>query len=357
MKVLQLIDSLEAGGAERVAVNLANALVSQTKKSYLCTTRAEGLLKETLYNDVGYLFLNKQSSIDNKAIKKLKTFIKEEGISIIHAHSSSFFLATLIKRQYKKVHIVWHDHYGNRPNSNRINKIVLKLCSKTFSYIFCVNKNLEVWSKNYLKFNEVSYLPNFVSNNQNKHKTKLLGLNSKRLVCLANLRPDKDHFTLLKAFKRVIENYPEWTLHCLGKDFNDNYSKQVREEVNTLNLKEHIFFYGSIPDVDNALNQSDIAILSSKSEGLPMALLEYGLAELPVIATNVGECATVITNKNNGLIVPSQDFKALSMAIIDYIEDKNIRVQYKISFANHIKSNYSEEAAINKVIQVYKKIV
>ncbi|GAL61464.1 glycosyltransferase [Algibacter lectus] len=91
MKVLQLIDSLEAGGAERVAVNYANGLVHMIDASYLCTTRAEGLLKGELNKDVGYLFLNKKKTIDVKAIKRLHQFIKNEDIDIIHAHGSSFF--------------------------------------------------------------------------------------------------------------------------------------------------------------------------------------------------------------------------------------------------------------------------
>jgi hypothetical protein len=91
MKVLQLIDSLEAGGAERVAVNYANGLLDIVDASYLCATRAEGLLKGELNKDVGYLFLNKKTTLDSKAIKLLYQFIKDEKIQIVHAHGSSFF--------------------------------------------------------------------------------------------------------------------------------------------------------------------------------------------------------------------------------------------------------------------------
>ncbi|WNH09649.1 hypothetical protein [Thalassobellus suaedae] len=66
MNVLQLIDSLHAGGAERVALNYANALVPKIETSYLCATREEGLLKESLSKDVPYIFLNKKSALDLK---------------------------------------------------------------------------------------------------------------------------------------------------------------------------------------------------------------------------------------------------------------------------------------------------
>ena len=91
MKVLQLIDSLNAGGAERVAVNYANSLTSRIEASYLCATREEGLLKESLSKNVQYLFLNKKTSLDFNAIRKLNKYVKKQDIQIIHAHSTSFF--------------------------------------------------------------------------------------------------------------------------------------------------------------------------------------------------------------------------------------------------------------------------
>jgi len=357
MKVLQLIDSLNAGGAERVAVNVANALVTQIEKSYLCTTRAEGLLKEALSSDVGYLFLSKKSAFDKKAIKKLNSFIKAENISIVHAHSSSYFLATIIKRSNKNLKIVWHDHYGNRPNSSKLNRMVLKQCSKAFSYIFCVNKNLETWAKSYLKFSKISYLANFVSEFKNEPKTKLFGIDNKRILCLANLRPDKDHITLVRAFKKVLASYPNWTLHCVGKDFKDEYSKHILKEIQKLELNESIFFYGSVPDVSNVLKQTTIAVLSSKSEGLPMSLLEYGLAALPVVVTDVGDCAKVICNGDKGLLVEPQNDIKLAKAITVYIENKSLRENHSRLFNKHVKTEYSVEKTVKEIVNVYKEIV
>src|SRR5690606_8062207 len=97
MRVLQLIDSLRPGGAEKMAVNIANALLPHVEGSYLCCTRQEGMLKEEIKSEVGYLFLNKKNRMDPKAIIRLRRYIKENEIDIIHAHSTSFFLAGLLK--------------------------------------------------------------------------------------------------------------------------------------------------------------------------------------------------------------------------------------------------------------------
>ncbi len=92
----------------------------------------------------------------------------------------------------------------------------------------------------------------------------------------------------------MVKEYPKWSLHLVGKDFNDDYSLKLNNLIESLDLKKNIFLYGSKPDISNILRQCEIGLLSSKSEGLPLALLEYGLANLPVIATKVGECESVI---------------------------------------------------------------
>jgi hypothetical protein len=112
MRILQLVDSLEAGGTERMAVNLANALASRLEYSALCTTRAEGPLKELLQPEVDYLFLNKGSKVDVGAWKRLHGFLKRNRIDLLHAHSSSYGLAVVMKCLLPGLQVVWHDHYG-----------------------------------------------------------------------------------------------------------------------------------------------------------------------------------------------------------------------------------------------------
>ncbi len=242
MRVLQLIDSLQTGGAERVAVNIANALVSKVEISYLCVTREEGLLKDSINTQVNYLFLNKKKTIDIKAIKKLNKFVKNNRIDVIHAHSTSFFIATIIKMLNGTVKIVWHDHYGDSEFLEKRPYKMLKVCSPCFSKIYSVNQELKDWSNLKLKSKVVSYLPNFAVVNENKAKTILKGMHNKRIIHLANLREQKDHFTLLKAFSEVIKQFPEWSLHSVGKDFKDEYSEAIQQYLKKLKLQKHVFF-------------------------------------------------------------------------------------------------------------------
>ncbi|WGD34863.1 glycosyltransferase [Olleya sp. YS] len=357
MKVLQLIDSLEAGGAERVAVNFANALVDEIEGSFLCATRAEGLLQSSIKNEVEYLFLNKQNTLDIKATRRLLRFVNQHQITVIHAHSTSYFLATIIKILKPKLKLVWHDHYGKSEFLDQRSQGILKICSYFFNHVFSVNSKLEAWAKNNLKVKSVSYLPNFAVKNELTSTTNLKGEFGKRIVCLANLRPQKDHLNLLKAFKVVLNEHPDWTLHLVGHDFKDEYSKSVFNYIKDNKLEQNVFVYGSCPDISAILSQCSIGILSSKSEGLPLALLEYGLAGLPVIATHVGDCNLVISERTEGQLIPSENSLEMEKALLDYIYNPEKAKLAGNTFHHKVAHQFSETSTIKTIKAIYQSIL
>ncbi|WP_179376458.1 glycosyltransferase [Winogradskyella wichelsiae] len=354
MRVLQLIDSLDAGGAERMAVNLANALVTEVEGAYLCTTRAEGLLKASLKAEVSYLFLKRKRTLDFGALKRLLQFVKQEQITVVHAHASSYFMATLLKLVHPKLTIIWHDHYGNSEFLEQRPKTILKWCSKTFKAIITVNAVLEHWDKQHLHSKQVVFLPNFIASYATtKTITKLKGVAGKRVLCLANLRPQKDHVTLLKGFQQVLQQFPEWTLHCVGKDFEDAYTATITATVQALNLEKSVFFYGSCKDTTAIIAQADIGVLASKSEGLPLALLEYGQGGLAVITTAVGDCHLVIPSKRYGELIPSENPEALARALKSYMARIELREPTGACLQNFIAKTFSEAASIKQILALY----
>ena len=103
------------------------------------------------------------------------------------------------------------------------------------------------------------------------------------LFVLANLKNPKNHFAILTAFKEIKLDDLGWTLHLVGKDYNDDYSILLKDFIRENNLENSIFIYGSKNDVQHILAQATIGILASTAEGFPVTLLEYGLAKLPVV--------------------------------------------------------------------------
>ena len=341
MKILQLIDSLQAGGAERMAVHIANSLNPLVEGSYLCVSRKEGPLKASLNKEVGYLFLNKQSTIDRKAFRLLRTFLQKEKITHIHAHGTSFFLATVMKWRLPHLKLVYHEHHGKRISGTSKDYKALTFCSRFFDSVITVNEALCVWCKNQLHCKEVYHIPNFIPETSFLKKTDQ---EKPFIVHLANLRPVKDQMTLLKAFSRIHDLYPEWNLRFVGKEEDLSYLETLKDFVNENDIKSKVHFMGVQQNIFPILQESSIGVLSSTSEGLPMALLEYGAAGLPVIATDVGYCREVVSNF--GKIVPPNSPLMFAKALQEFMGSPEERKKASHDYTKHIFNTYSSKKIV-----------
>lgn len=357
MRIAQIIDSLDVGGAEQMAVNYANALSKEISFSGLVVTRKEGDLKSKIEKGVEYLFLNKSTTIDWNAVFKLKEYCKQNKVQLLQPHSSSYFLAFLVKLFYPRIQIIWHDHNGLSEFLSSQKWIPLKVASFFFKGIIVVNYQLRNWAVKELNCKHVIYLPNF-TNQQNKVSfgTVLKGQEGKKILCLANLRDQKNHFLLVRVANKLKKTHPDWSFHLVGKDFEDEYSKKLKALIVSNQLDETIFLYGTRNDVTNIIHQSEIAILTSKSEGLPVALLEYGLNKKPVVVTQVGEMPLIIENGENGFSVLSDDDMMFYKSLVKLIDNPDLRNEFGKALYKTILNNNSETAIIQQYLKWIKEI-
>jgi glycosyltransferase involved in cell wall biosynthesis len=282
---------------------------------------------------------------------------KNNKVEFLQPHSSSYFTAILVKIIYPKVTIIWHDHNGLSEFISAQKSFVLKTASLLFKGIIVVNYKLKDWAEKELYCKNVIYLPNFTAiEESNVAETKLKGIDGKRILCLANLRDQKNHFLLLEVAEKLKNSYPDWTFHLVGKDFEDTYSKQLRTLITTKNLENNVFIYGSKNDIKNIIDQSDIAILTSKSEGLPIALIEYGLSKKPVVTTKVGEIPLIIKHNVNGFIVNVDEVEIFYMKILKFIEDDTLRIQMGNALYQTISENHAEEGVISNYLNWLKSL-
>lgn len=357
MRIVQLIDSLEAGGAERMAVNYANVLSEKIAFSGLVATRKEGVLKNQLNEGVQYLFLNKKKALDINALFRLRQFIKGNNVKIIHAHGTSFFTAVLLKFIVPGIKIVWHDHNGNRSSQKMSSNKVLRFCSYFFNSILVVNKELAQWAEKNLATKKVLYVPNFtiIADNE-KQQTLLKGEEGKRIVCLSNLRHPKNHLTIVRAFCTTNLAKKGWTLHFIGKDYKDEYSDALKKCIFEKNAEASIHVYDSCPDIFHILKQATVGVLGSYYEGFPVALLEYGLSGLAVISTNVGFCKEIIHHNQNGLLFDPNDVFSLENGFVTLCENAIMEERFGSQLKKDVEENYSVNVVINTIMQHYQSI-
>lgn len=353
MKIIQFIDSLNVGGSERMSVNIANALKLDGHDVIFVVSRESGDLERKIINDIPIFYLNKHHFLDLKSFNRLIKLIRKFKPDILHAHSSSIYWGSIAKMiLLNPYELIFHDHYGMSDKLTRINRFPLKLVSFLIDKVITVNDKLKSWCIDNLnvKLENIVYIPNFPYLNMPHFKYSKDFI---QILYLANLRPQKDHHTLISAFSLLSTFKFEKSLKLIfaGSAINSIYKSEIYNEITTKGLSDVITIIGSTKNVESLLMESDIGVLSSISEGLPVSLLEYGLAGLPVVVTDVGQCAKVLNYGQFGIIVPPKSpyifAESLKKIILNLDYYKNIGVEFKC----HIEENYGVEKFLS---QYYK---
>ncbi|MDA3615228.1 glycosyltransferase [Polluticaenibacter yanchengensis] len=359
MRILQIIDSLNAGGAEKMAVNYANIIAKKKGFSALSTTRVEGPLKAQINEDVHYFFTQKSGTFDFASLKRLKRFVKQHKIDVIHAHGTSALYAAMFKWIYPKIKVVWHDHHGNRAKHDKKKNLTLQFAARFFTGVVACNEELKEWGLKNLACKNIIYLPNFVSTDYvaPASGTQLMGVPGKRIVQLANLKDPKNHIAMLKAFNDSQAVAGGWTLHLIGRDFEDDYSNRLKDFIKEHQLENSVFIYGARFDTAYILRQADIGVLSSSFEGFPVTLLEYGMANLAVATSDVGYCGNVIKNGERGVTFHPGNHEEMVAKLDELFRNDSLRKAYAQALNKFVSDNYADEAVVNKYLNWLEETV
>jgi glycosyltransferase involved in cell wall biosynthesis len=357
--VMHLVDSLEAGGQERVAVNLANLLPRDRYRTYLCTTRHEGALATSVAAHVRRVQLERRSRFDLRGIQRLVSRIAADDVTLLHAHGSAVFIAAVASCFAPYPALVWHDHYGRYLFNDRPTWLY-RLASHRMRGVIAVNRPLATWAESRLAVpsSRVWYVPNFVVQSAVASAVpELPGVAGARITCVANLRPQKDHQTLLVAMAQIVKHEPRAHLLLVGTSGERQQEILLRELVDKLGLQAHVSLLGHRDDVRDILLASDIGTLSSRSEGFPLALVEYGHAGLACVATSVGQCAEVLDEGRAGLLVPPGRPDELAHELIALLRSPARRSALGARLRERVGRMYTQHAVLDQICHVYDVVL
>lgn len=359
INLMHVVDALDAGGAERVAVNIVNNLSRQDFQPHLCTTRRDGSLASEVGEDVGRLRLNRRRRLDVNATTRLVDYIRKHNIQLLHAHGSALFSVLPATAVAPYPAIVWHAHYGRYSSDYRW-RWFYRLAARRVKAVIAVSYPLTEWCRATLPLpaTKIHYIPNFVCrpNGPTKH-LHLPGVSGQRIINVANLRDEKDQLTLISAMKLVVAEKPGAHLFLVGAAGTQGYLDEILNAIADAGLANSITWLKSCADVHSVAAACDIGVLSSRWEGLPMALLEYGIAGLPVVATNVGQCSEVLDEGRAGIVVPAGDPARMAQALLALLNSCAQKVCLCHRLQQRVLSHYSSGAVMQQITGLYEDVL
>lgn len=358
--IAMFLPSLRVGGAERVAVVLANALARQGFRVDMVLLQAEGYLLEILHEDVRVFGLDSKR-IRNGSLPLLR-YLRTECPHVMFAHmyplTSLAVFANRIAGQRTKIAVVEHTN-RERANElsgrgmNRLQRWLILNSYKKADHRIAVSadaaRGLEAFAG--LKPLSVEAIPNAVElmdfTTQESAEAEAiwpLGRAAPRIISVGNLNAVKNYGYLLDALARASEQRDLQLLLIGGGSERDFLEKRAAD----LGIGDRVAFGGHQNNPAAFLKSADIFALSSLFEGLPTVLIEALASGLKIISTDCRSGPQEILCPQGeppyGSLVPLDDVSSFSTAILDavdtHIDPERQKERAKVYSADEISQRY-----------------
>lgn len=369
--VLHVVNSFELGGAERVAVELANAVDPDCFRCAVMSTRGNGPSRAELRSEIPVLTLERSFRWDPMCFAAFRRFARKENIQIIHSHSwgpLQYIAAGMLPGRMGCKHI-FHDHEGRndaeQPAPERATRLAFRF---RLDGLIVADRLACSWAQKWMNWSpeRTFFLRNGIATARFRQPEPAqirqefcIPSSAILVVQVANLKDPKDHQCALRALARcgardlihllLIGNIP---------DPPNQYLQTLRSIINELHLEQQVHFAGVRQNVPGILRECDVGLLSSSRESGPLALLEYMAAGLPFAATRVGEVAQALADADVGFLVPTRDPESLAKALELLVE---IRAEGRRAMGARgraiVEREYDQAQTARKLTQIYDQAI
>jgi L-malate glycosyltransferase len=369
-KVFYLVDSFQVGGTETQAVELALRMPAAQYQITLGCLREEGpLLERVKGSAIQVREFHPAGGLDSPAglyqLARLTAYLRRESFDVVHTHdlwsnlmgvpaARAAGVPAIISSRRDLANFEWYQG-SKRGWLRRIQNL---------SHVILANaspiRDALIMEDGFAP-EKLRVIHNGVDTEKfrrgKRDRQRLFpGVGGARLIVLVgNMHTDvKGHPWLITAAPAVLKEFPEVRFVLVGDgESRARFEAQARE----LGMQENFMFLGRRSDIPDLLASCDIAVLPSRAEGLPNAILEYMAAGLPAVATGVGGNAELVQDGVTGLLVPAEDSDALSSALVRLLRDPELAKQLAFNGQKVALENYSFERLIREVDALYTELL
>lgn len=349
--IVHVIDTLEAGGAERVLVTLCNIFSAKGHRVCVITTIAnEKPLAAQLDAAIELKELNRRSKWNLADMKRLVHWCKPFDVVHVHSSYNLRYLFIAAKLFGLKQPIFFHEHFGNIETDNSVSWHQRWIYPKTI--LIAVSRKIQAWAIDDLKMDakSVFLLPNIV-------EQQLVTVSDKKedgvlqLLLVSNFRPPKN-IAFAVQLVAFIKQYQSVHLTIVGQKGDGIYCNEIMDMIAFLQLQEAITIEHHCSSVQSILHQFDLAIHTATTESGPLVLIEYMAQGLPFLSNKTGEVAYQIEQDLPEGLIQTFDEHAWLQRIQALLADKK-RLSTKVK--SLYEKYYSVESYYEQCNQIYEK--
>lgn len=332
-RVLWVTKGLGRGGAERLLVSLAKRLDRsrfELEVAYVLPWK-DALVPAFDGLGVPVHCLGGSRALDPRWAVRLRHLVRAGRFDIVHSHMPYVAVGARRIRGPCIVHTEHNTWPTYRPLTRWANRLTYPRNTAVIAVSQAVADSIDPipFAQRWPPVHVIHHGPELPASTVSTGQTRAyaraaLGLSGNAVVIgtVGNFTRKKDHATLLQAAARIRAQHDELRLVLIG---SGPLEGELRRSTRELGLNEQVLFAGSREDVTDLMPAFDVFALSSRNEGLPIALLEAMGLGVPCVATAVGGVPEVVTDGREGLLVRPEDPAALAEALSKMLGDADVR--------------------------------
>jgi glycosyltransferase involved in cell wall biosynthesis len=364
--VLQVLHTLNVGGAEVLAARLARRLREQFRFVFACLDAEGSMAPELRAEGFPVEVLHRQAGFDWRCVRRLARVAHSYHAAVIQAHQyTPFFYSRAPGWLGRRAPVLFTEHgrhFPDLPSRKRMvfNRTFLRPCDRVVAVGEAVRQALVKNEGIAAERIDVIYngvrLADFRSENHSRqHLRQALGIAADTPVAIqvARLDPLKDHATALRAAACIRRQLPQFKLLLVGEGPE---RAAIEQNISRLELHDTVQLLGLRTDVRELLAVADLFLLTSISEGIPVTLIEAMAAQLPVVSTDVGGTGEVVVPGVTGYLAPAGDDAALAARMLELLTHPDRASAMGRQGRTRAETEFSEHAMHTAYAQLLKQM-
>lgn len=347
-KVALLNDQLNAGGAERVIVTIANLLHRKGIEVCVVLFLKPSSLDTLIHPGIPVYYLQRKSRFDVAAIVKLKKYIKHANIVHVHSrYNLRYYMFARYIANIRSPKIVFHEHVPILSLD-----VFTKLLFQKLDAYIAVLKPMCTWAaKQKVAEDRIYYLPNIVSP---PDAPVTLAANNKRIMMAGNIWSLKNQTFAVELLNNLHSDY---TLDIYGGINDRQYYDTLKTLIAKYNLHNRINIIHNVNDIYSVIGNYAFAIHTSTHETGPLVLLEYMYAQLPFLTYATGDVVSNIASQLPQFVMNTFSIIDWGERIDNIMNNKEALHKARLTMKSIVNEQCSPDAYYNKLANIYNTVL